>query len=49
MVAVKVAIIGQGYVGLPLSMRAVEVGHDVVGYEVVEARVKDLLAGESYV
>jgi UDP-N-acetyl-D-glucosamine dehydrogenase len=45
----KLAILGQGYVGLPLAMRAVEVGHDVVGYDVEEARVKRLLAGESYV
>src|SRR5438270_3554073 len=45
----KVVILGQGYVGLPLAMRAVEVGHDVVGYDVEEARVKRLLAGESYV
>ena len=29
----KAVIIGQGYVGLPLSMRAVEVGYDVVGYD----------------
>src|SRR5437588_3019555 len=45
----KVVVLGQGYVGLPLAMRAVEVGHDVVGYDVEEARVKRLLAGESYV
>jgi UDP-N-acetyl-D-glucosamine dehydrogenase len=30
-------------------MRAVEVGHDVVGYDVEAGRVKRLLAGESYV
>src|SRR5437588_11777972 len=45
----KVVVLGQGYVGRPLAMRAVEVGHDVVGYDVEEARVKRLLAGESYV
>jgi UDP-N-acetyl-D-mannosaminuronate dehydrogenase len=45
----KVVILGQGYVGLPLAMRAVEVGYDVVGYDVQDARVKRLLAGESYV
>ncbi len=42
-------VVGQGYVGLPLAMRAVEVGHDVVGFEVDEGRVKRLAAGESYV
>jgi UDP-N-acetyl-D-glucosamine dehydrogenase len=45
----KLVVVGQGYVGLPLAMRAVEVGYDVVGYEVEEARVLRLAAGESYV
>jgi len=36
-------------VGLPLAMRAVTVGHDVVGYDIDAARVKRLEAGESYV
>ena len=45
----KVLVVGQGYVGLPLAMRAVEAGHDVVGYEVDNSRVKRLGAGESYV
>ena len=40
---------GLGYVGLPLAMRAAEVGHQVVGYDVDEARVKLLAAGESYI
>ena len=42
-------VLGQGYVGLPLAMRAVEVGYRVVGYDVDRARVKSLTAGESYV
>ncbi|MDQ4088798.1 MAG: nucleotide sugar dehydrogenase, partial [Actinomycetota bacterium] len=45
----KVVVVGQGYVGLPLAMRAVEVGFDVVGYDSSDARVKRLNAGESYV
>ena len=45
----RVVVVGQGYVGLPLAMRAVEVGYDVVGYDVDEGRVKRLAAGESYV
>ncbi|MGQ0521263.1 MAG: nucleotide sugar dehydrogenase [Actinomycetota bacterium] len=45
----RVVVVGQGYVGLPLAVRAVEVGHTVVGYEVDEHRVKRLVAGESYV
>ncbi len=45
----KLVVIGQGYVGLPLAMRAVEVGYDVVGLEVDKSRVEHLVAGESYV
>ena len=45
----KVAVVGQGYVGLPIAMRAVEVGHDVVGYEVDPERAKRLAASDSYV
>ena len=45
----RVLVVGQGYVGLPLAMRAVEAGHDVVGYEVDESRVKRLEAAETYV
>ena len=45
-----VVIAGQGYVGLPLAVRAAEVGHfHVVGFDVDAARVKQLAAGESYV
>ena len=45
----KVLVVGQGYVGLPLAMRAVEVGHDVVGLDVNDRRIGDLVAGRSYV
>ena len=45
----RVAVVGQGYVGLPLSVRAAQVGHQVVAYDVDETRVKRLLAGESYI
>jgi UDP-N-acetyl-D-glucosamine dehydrogenase len=45
----RVVIAGQGYVGLPLAVRAAQVGHDVVGYDVDEGRIKRLAAGESYV
>lgn len=44
-----VVIVGQGYVGLPLAMRAVEVGYSVVGFDVAEDRVKRLASGESYI
>jgi UDP-N-acetyl-D-glucosamine dehydrogenase len=45
----KVVVIGQGYVGLPLAMRAVEVGYDVVGLDVDARRIDQLAAGRSYV
>lgn len=45
----KVVVAGQGYVGLPLAVRAAEVGHAVVGYDVDPDRVKRLTAGDSYV
>jgi UDP-N-acetyl-D-glucosamine dehydrogenase len=44
-----VVVVGQGYVGLPLALRAVEVGYRVVGYDTDEQRIKRLTAGESYV
>jgi UDP-N-acetyl-D-glucosamine dehydrogenase len=45
----RVVIAGQGYVGLPLAVRAAQVGHTVVGFDVDEERIKRLAAGESYV
>ncbi|MFZ1489489.1 MAG: nucleotide sugar dehydrogenase [Ilumatobacteraceae bacterium] len=45
----KVVVVGQGYVGLPVAMRACAVGFTVVGYEASAERVKSLAAAESYV
>jgi UDP-N-acetyl-D-glucosamine dehydrogenase len=45
----RVVIAGQGYVGLPLAVRAAQVGHSVVGFDVDDERIKRLAAGESYV
>jgi UDP-N-acetyl-D-mannosaminuronic acid dehydrogenase/UDP-N-acetyl-D-glucosamine dehydrogenase len=45
----KVAVLGQGYVGLPVAMRASAAGFDVVGFDVAEARVASLRDGTSYV
>ena len=44
-----VVVVGLGYVGLPLAMRAVAAGHEVTGYDIDADRVKRLEAGESYV
>lgn len=45
----RVVILGQGYVGLPLAMAAVDAGFDVVGLEIDVARVKVLASGGSFV
>jgi UDP-N-acetyl-D-mannosaminuronic acid dehydrogenase/UDP-N-acetyl-D-glucosamine dehydrogenase len=45
----RVVILGQGYVGLPVSMRAVEVGYDVVGYDVAKDRVERLRSGKTFI
>jgi UDP-N-acetyl-D-glucosamine dehydrogenase len=46
---VRLVVVGQGYVGLPLAMRAVDRGHDVVGYDLELRRVKSLAEGCSFV
>jgi len=45
----KVVIIGQGYVGLPIAMRAVEVGYQVVGLDSDGGRIRRLQDGDSFV
>src|SRR3954447_6462749 len=45
----KVVVVGQGYVGLPVAMRACEVGFQVVGYDISPSRVDALAAAHSYV
>ena len=45
----RVVVVGQGYVGLPLAMRAVEAGFDVIGLEVDQVRVDALNEGRSFV
>ena len=45
----RVVVIGQGYVGLVVAMRASEAGFDVVGFESDERRAARLAAGDSYV
>jgi UDP-N-acetyl-D-glucosamine dehydrogenase len=44
-----VLVVGQGYVGLPLTMRSVEAGYRVIGFDTDARRVKRLGAGDSYV
>ncbi len=44
-----VVVVGQGYVGLPVAMRAIEVGFEVTGFDVSDDRIDSLAAGSSYV
>ena len=43
----KVSILGQGYVGLPLAIAAAEAGHQVVGIDTSEELVKQLNSAQS--
>ncbi len=45
----RLVVIGQGYVGLPLAMRAVEVGHQVVGIDLDQNRIQRLNSGNSFI
>jgi UDP-N-acetyl-D-glucosamine dehydrogenase len=45
----RVVVVGQGYVGLPVALRAVEVGFPVAGLDIDADRVAALRAGRSYV
>ncbi|MGG2460571.1 nucleotide sugar dehydrogenase [Streptomyces sp. RGM 3693] len=43
----RTVILGQGYVGLPLAIRAAQVGYQAVGFDTDADRVKRLQAAES--
>jgi UDP-N-acetyl-D-glucosamine dehydrogenase len=45
----KVAIIGQGYVGLPLAIAATKAGHEVIGFDLDSELVTTLNSGRSHV
>ena len=45
----KIAVIGLGYVGLPLAMVFAEAGIEVVGVEAVASRCDEINAGRSYI
>ena len=45
----RVAIIGQGYVGLTIAIGAAGAGHTVVGFDVNDALVAQLNAGKSHI
>lgn len=45
----KIAVIGQGYVGLPLALSLAGAGHYVVGFDTNRVKIQELLAGKSYI
>ncbi len=45
----KIVVVGQGYVGLPLAVRAVEVGYSVTGYDIDQGRISRLQNGDSFI
>ena len=45
----RLVVIGQGYVGLPMALRASEVGHEVVGLDLDASMVAALTAGHSHI
>ena len=45
----KLGVIGLGYVGLPLAVEFARAGYGVIGYDVDERKVKELMAGKSYI
>ena len=45
----KIAVIGLGYVGLPLTRAFVDAGYRTMGFDVDQAKVEKLLAGKSYI
>jgi UDP-N-acetyl-D-glucosamine dehydrogenase len=44
-----IGVVGLGYVGLPLAVEFAGAGFSVLGFEVSAEKVKDLMAGRSYV
>ena len=44
-----VAVIGLGYVGLPLALDLAEAGHEVLGIDASASRIDELRAGGSYI
>ena len=43
-----IGIFGLGYVGLPLAIRFVEAGFNVIGFDIDEEKIINLESGKSY-
>ncbi len=44
-----IGIIGLGYVGLPLMLRYVEVGYNVLGFDIDQSKIDNIKQGKSYI
>jgi UDP-N-acetyl-D-glucosamine dehydrogenase len=45
----RVVVVGQGYVGLPVAIRAVEAGFDVIGFDIDKTRIDCLRKAETFI
>ena len=45
----RIAVIGQGYVGLTISAGSLGAGHEVIGYDVNDQVIKSLFSGKSHI
>src|SRR5688572_22246391 len=45
----KVAVIGLGYVGLPLAVEFARSGFEVTGFDVDESKISEIQGGRSYI
>ena len=45
----KIAVVGQGYVGLTIAVESAKVGHHVVGFDVSQSLVQQLSSGISHI
>lgn len=45
----NVLVVGMGYVGLPIAVRAAEAGHTVIGVDVSDKKIAAVCSGRSYV
>lgn len=44
-----IGVVGLGYVGLPLLIAYARAGHRVIGFDIDAAKIRDVLAGRSYI
>lgn len=45
----RVVVVGQGYVGLPVAIRSVAAGYDVIGFDLDVGKIEGLQAGTTHI